>query len=189
MAAQSVEEASASASVHSSSLRVRAVSRSPSSSAKYALRRLLKALRAADSRFHRAASTARSARGAAFRRFTVREGQALEDWATWCALAEIHGPDWRDWPAGLRAPRSAAVAAERERLRATTGFHAWVQWVAQEQRAAAQEAARAAGMSIGVISDLAVGAHPGGADAWAYPELLVAGVNVGAPPDGFIVLC
>ena len=66
VAAQSVEDASASASVTSSSLRARAVSRSPSSSAKYALRRLLKALRAADSRFHRAASTARSARGAAF---------------------------------------------------------------------------------------------------------------------------
>jgi 4-alpha-glucanotransferase len=124
-------------------------------------------------------------RRAAFRRFTVREGQALEDWATWCALAEIHGPDWRAWPAGLRAPRSAAVAAERERLQATTGFHAWAQWVAQEQRAAAQEAARAAGMSIGVISDLAVGAHPGGADAWAYQNVLASGMSVGAPPDEF----
>jgi 4-alpha-glucanotransferase len=125
------------------------------------------------------------ARRAAFRRFTVREGQALEDWATWCALAEIHGPDWRAWPTGLRAPRSAAVAAERERLRSLTGFHAWVQWVVLEQRDAAQEAARAAGMSIGVISDLAVGAHPGGADAWAYQDALAPGMTVGAPPDEF----
>ena len=60
-------------------------------------------------------------RRAAFRRFTVREGQALDDWATWCALAEIHGPDWRAWPATLRSPRSAAVAAERERLHARAG--------------------------------------------------------------------
>ena len=125
------------------------------------------------------------ARRAAFRRFTVREGQALEDWATWCALAEIHGPDWRAWPVGLQAPRSAAVAAERERRRAMTGFHAWVQWVAQEQRAATQEAARAAGMSIGVISDLAVGAHPGGADSWADQSVLASGMSVGAPPDEF----
>ncbi|MBO0814554.1 MAG: 4-alpha-glucanotransferase, partial [Actinobacteria bacterium] len=125
------------------------------------------------------------ARHAAFRRFTVHEGQALEDWATWCALAEIHGPDWRAWPAGLRQPRSAAVAAERERLRAATAFHAWVQWITQEQRAAAQEAARAAGMSIGVISDLAVGAHPGGADAWAHQDVLAPGMSVGAPPDEF----
>jgi 4-alpha-glucanotransferase len=125
------------------------------------------------------------ARRAAFRRFTVREGQALEDWATWCALAEIHGPDWRAWPVGLRAPRSAAVAAEREGLRAMTGFHAWAQWVAHEQCAATQEAARAAGMSIGVISDLAVGAHPGGADAWADQNVLASGMSVGAPPDEF----
>ena len=53
------------------------------------------------------------ARRAAFRRFIVREGQALDDWATWCALAEIHGPDWRSWPAALQSPRSATVAAER----------------------------------------------------------------------------
>jgi 4-alpha-glucanotransferase len=125
------------------------------------------------------------ARRAAFRRFTVREGQALEDWVTWCALAETHGPDWRAWPAALRAPRSAAVTAKRERLRAVTGFHAWLQWLAHEQRAAAQEAARAAGMSIGVISDLAVGAHPGGADAWAHQDVLAPGMSVGAPPDEF----
>src|SRR5712692_4867745 len=125
------------------------------------------------------------ARRAAFRRFTVREGQALEDWATWCALAEIHGPDRRAWPEALRDPRSAAVAAARERLRAAVGFHAWLQWIAQEQRAAAQEAARAAGMRIGVISDLAVGAHPGGADAWAHQDVLAPGMSVGAPPDEF----
>jgi 4-alpha-glucanotransferase len=64
-------------------------------------------------------------------------------------------------------------------------FHAWLQWIAGEQRAAAQAAARAAGMRIGVIADLAVGAHPGGADAWAYADVLVPQVSVGAPPDEF----
>ncbi|WP_250290530.1 4-alpha-glucanotransferase, partial [Frankia sp. CiP1_Cm_nod1] len=29
----------------------------------------------------------------------------LTDFATWCALAERHGPDWRHWPAHLRDPR------------------------------------------------------------------------------------
>jgi 4-alpha-glucanotransferase len=125
------------------------------------------------------------ARRAAFRRFTIREGHALDDWATWCALAEIHGPDWRAWPAALRSPRSPAVAAERERLRARTQFHAWLQWTAEAQRTAAQTAARAAGMSIGVIGDLAVGAHPGGADAWAHADVLATGMSVGAPPDEF----
>ena len=125
------------------------------------------------------------ARRAAFRRFIVREGQALDDWAAWCALAEIHGPDWRSWPAALQSPRSVTVAAERTRLHARIEFHAWLQWAAQAQRAAAQAAARAAGMSIGVIGDLAVGAHPGGADAWAQQDVLARGMSVGAPPDEF----
>jgi 4-alpha-glucanotransferase len=127
----------------------------------------------------------RPARQAAFGRFRVAEGQALDDWAVWCALAELHGPDWRRWPSELRDVRSAAVARERQRLAGRVRFHAWLQWAAAEQRAAAQAAARAAGMSIGVIGDLAVGAHPGGADAWALAGVLATGVSAGAPPDEF----
>src|SRR5260370_35231306 len=40
-------------------------------------------------------------------------------------------------------------------------------------------------MSIGVMADLAVGAHPGGADAWARQDVIVTGMSVGAPPDEF----
>ena len=40
-------------------------------------------------------------------------------------------------------------------------------------------------MDTGIIHDLAVGVHPGGADAWAHQDLLVRGISVGAPPDGF----
>jgi 4-alpha-glucanotransferase len=124
-------------------------------------------------------------RRAALERFCVAGGRALGDWAVWCALAEIHGPDWRTWPDELRNARSAAVAKERERLGESARFHAWLQWVAAEQRAAAQAAARSAGMSIGVIGDLAVGAHPGGADTWALADVLATGVSAGAPPDEF----
>jgi 4-alpha-glucanotransferase len=124
-------------------------------------------------------------RRAGCERFRARQGRALDDWATWCALAEVHGPDWREWPARLRDPRSAAVTAERARLAGRVGFHAWLQWLAGEQRAAAQRAARDAGMAIGIIHDLAVGAHPGGADAWASQDVTVQGVSVGAPPDEF----
>ena len=63
---QSVEDASSSAWAQSFSLRVLAASRSPSRPAKYALRFLVNALRAAENRFHSAVSTARSACGAAF---------------------------------------------------------------------------------------------------------------------------
>ena len=117
--------------------------------------------------------------------FLARDRRAIEDWATWCAIAEIHDPDWRSWPAALADPGSAEVAALRRKLADRIGFHAWLQWLAAEQLAAAQQAARRAGMSVGVITDLAVGAHPGGADAWARQDVIVPGFSVGAPPDEF----
>ena len=117
--------------------------------------------------------------------FAARDRRALDDWATWCAIAERHGPDWRSWPAALADPGSAEVTELRRRLAGQIEFHAWLQWLAAEQLAAAQQAARRAGMSIGVITDLAVGAHPGGADAWARQDVIVPGISVGAPPDEF----
>ena len=125
------------------------------------------------------------ARQAELDAFRARGAEALKDWATWCAIAEVHGPDWRAWPAALADPRSAEVAAFRRERADRAGFHAWLQWLAAEQAAAAQRAAREAGMEIGVIADLAVGAHPGGADAWARQDVIVTGVSVGAPPDEF----
>ena len=124
-------------------------------------------------------------REAAYAAYRDREGAALTAFATWSALAEIHGADWRSWPAALRDPASSAVAAERARLAGRVGFHSWLQWLLDEQLAAVQSAARAAGMPIGVIHDLAVGVDPGGADAWAYQDLFAPGITVGAPPDAF----
>ncbi|WP_371103298.1 4-alpha-glucanotransferase, partial [Streptomyces sp. PU_AKi4] len=44
-------------------------------------------------------------RRAAYDDFRAGQGRALEDHATWCALAEAHGADWHRWPAELRDPR------------------------------------------------------------------------------------
>ena len=120
-----------------------------------------------------------------YQRFRRREGRALGDWSTWCMVAERYGPDWRSWPGPARDPRRAADIMAPGGPEADPEFHAWLQWLADEQLATAQRAAQAAGMEIGVIGDLAVGAHPGGADAWAHQELLVRGLSVGAPPDEF----
>jgi 4-alpha-glucanotransferase len=117
--------------------------------------------------------------------FGERDRQATEDWATWCAIAEVHGPDWRSWPSALADPGSAEVAELRRARADRVEFHAWLQWLVAEQAAAAQRAAKQAGMDIGVIADLAVGAHPGGADAWARQDVIVPGISVGAPPDEF----
>src|SRR5580704_3842328 len=117
--------------------------------------------------------------------FLDADADAVRDWATWCAIAEVRGADRRTWPAALADPRSSEVAALRQARADRVGFHAWLQWLTAEQASAAQRAARQAGMGIGVIADLAVGAHPGGADAWTHRDVIVHGVSVGAPPDEF----
>jgi 4-alpha-glucanotransferase len=124
-------------------------------------------------------------RRAAYRDFLTEQGQALQDHATWYALAEVHGPDWHRWPAGLRDPRSADTARARAGLTDRVDFHCRLAWLTDAQLTAAQRTAREAGMPVGIVHDLAVGVHPGGADAWAQQDHFAAGMSVGAPPDAF----
>ncbi|GGZ53882.1 4-alpha-glucanotransferase [Streptomyces bluensis] len=124
-------------------------------------------------------------RRAAYCDFLAEEGEELEDHATWCALAEVYGSDWHRWPAGLRDPRSPATARARAELMDRVDFHSRLAWLTDAQLAAAQRSALDAGMPIGLVHDLAVGVHPGGADAWAQQEYVAAGMSVGAPPDAF----
>ena len=127
----------------------------------------------------------RAARQIAFDAYRDREGEGLVDFATWCALADRHGPDFRTWPEALRHPEGDAVAAFRTGAADDVEFHAWLQWQLDDQLGAAQEATRRAGMPLGVVHDLAVGVSPTGADAWALQDVLARGVTVGAPPDAY----
>lgn len=124
-------------------------------------------------------------RQAAYADFLAEQGEALEDHATWYALAEVHGPDWRGWPAGLRDPRSTETARARGELMDRVDFHCRLAWLTDAQLTAAQRAAREAGMPVGIVHDLAVGVHPEGADAWAQQRYFAAGMSAGAPPDAF----
>ena len=121
----------------------------------------------------------------AYQAYREREGAALDDFATWCALAEKYGGDWRRWPAGLQHPASMDVAEFVRRRPRAVDFHRWLQWQLDEQLADAQSRAVGSGMALGIMHDLAVGVHPSGADAWALQEVLALGVTVGAPPDEF----
>jgi 4-alpha-glucanotransferase len=121
----------------------------------------------------------------AFRAYRAREGTGLDDFATWCALTEQHGADWHDWPDGLDHPQAPNVAAFVAAHAGAVDFHRWLQWLLDEQLTAAQTAAREAGMSLGIVHDLAVGVHPNGADSWALQDVLARGITAGAPPDAF----
>ena len=66
-------------------------------------------------------------------------------------------------------------------------FALFCQWLADRQLRAPRRRRAAAGLDIGFYRDLAVGAAPDGAEAWARAEELALGVSVGAPPDPFSI--
>lgn len=64
-------------------------------------------------------------------------------------------------------------------------FHAWLQWLADIQLGRARQAAREAGMRIGLYLDFAVGEMPNGSAVSGDHAFYVPGMSVGAPPDYF----
>jgi 4-alpha-glucanotransferase len=114
----------------------------------------------------------------AFERFRREAGRSLEDFATFCALAEVHRSGWYSWPEEYRHPRSGAVTRFAVEHADRVAFHAWIQWLLDEQLARA-------GAEIPLVQDLAIGVDPNGADGWAWQDVLARGVSVGAPPDEF----
>lgn len=93
--------------------------------------------------------------------------------------------DWRAWPAPFQDPARAEAAARSPELQAEVAFHMGVQWAADLSLQQAQAVALERGIGLGLISDLAVGLSPSGAHAWAYPDELLKGLTLGAPPDAF----
>lgn len=119
----------------------------------------------------------------AFEDWRGEGGRALELFVTHQALSEVHGGYWMAWPMPYQDPQSPQVQAfARERWQRLR-FHAWTQWMAENQLANAQTRAKAAGMAFGLYLDIAVGTHPSGAETWAERGLFAQGVSLGAPPD------
>jgi 4-alpha-glucanotransferase len=112
-------------------------------------------------------------------RYIAERGDALLGFATFNALAEIHGLPWQSWPPELRDHRSPAVAAFATSAEGgrRVRYHAWLQWQIDRQLAASAPAE--------LIFDVAVGVDAGGADTWMWPETFATGMRVGAPPDDF----
>ncbi|MGO1384690.1 MAG: 4-alpha-glucanotransferase [Arachnia sp.] len=127
----------------------------------------------------------RPARRMLFDHFVQREGRALTDFATWSALAVELGNDWRQWPQPYQDVESAEVRSFAQANSESVEFHTWLQWIAGQQVSAAQTVAEESGMSVGILTDLAVGVSRSSAETWAMPDLFAEGVTVGAPPDDY----
>jgi len=93
--------------------------------------------------------------------------------------------DWRRWPPDLASPAATAVRTTARAAADEINFHLYLQFRAARDLAAAQRTAKQNGMRIGLITDLAAGADPGGSDAWMRPEEMLRGLTIGAPPDLF----
>lgn len=117
----------------------------------------------------------------AFDAFVAKGGADLENFALWSAIAEANGS--LAFPQSLSDAGAANVELARAKFADRLQFWQWLQWVAREQMVHAHEAARAVGMRMGLMADLAVGVHPAGSEKWAEPGIFAPGIHVGAPPD------
>ena len=115
--------------------------------------------------------------------FVSARGQALQRLAAFEALSEVNSGSWRDWAGGLADPDSPAVARFAAEQPERVLFHQYLQWLAETQLEEAAARGRLSGLTLGFYRDLAVGAAPDGAEAWANASLLATGVSIGAPPD------
>ena len=132
-----------------------------------------------------------SARGAAFRAFQARGGDALYRFALYHALqADFARRDpalwgWPVWPLPYRDPASAEVAAFAAANLEAIEYQQWLQWLAETQLAAVGQRAYELGLGIGLYQDMAVGVDKGGAETWMHQELYALDARVGCPPDDF----
>jgi 4-alpha-glucanotransferase len=122
----------------------------------------------------------RRRRDGAFDAYLAEQGSALNEYATFCALAERFDAGWHSWPAAYRRPDGAGVrrlSQDRE-FAGRVRFHAWLQYQVDRQLARA-------GRVMPLMQDLPIGFDADGADAWAFQDVLADGISVGAPPDEF----
>ena len=99
------------------------------------------------------------------------------------AFGPAHGTGAEFGRQPLRQPDSLAVTQFATSHHQDVAFHVFLQFLAEHSLGDAQAQARAAGMGIGLIADLAVGMDSSGSHAWSRKQDVLEGLTVGAPPD------
>ena len=148
----------------------------------------MQALRRLHRQFRRERDRQSTDRHLAYAQFRREQGPLLDAFATFQTLSDLLGEaegltDWRTWPRAYRSPHGSAVRAFAAEHAELVDFHRFLQFEIDCQLAAAAAVARAAGLRIGLVQEVAFGSHPGGFDTWAFPELFGGGVALGNPPD------
>ena len=125
---------------------------------------------------------------AAFEAFRERESPWLADYALFAALKDAHGDAaWTDWPADLARRDPDALAAARETHAEAVEYHAFVQWVFDEQWRELRAAA--ADRGIDLVGDLPIYVAFDSADVWTTQAAFELGDDgrptavAGVPPN------
>lgn len=120
----------------------------------------------------------RSGPGRGFDTYLAEQGDLLWGYATFAAIAESYDAGPAAWPEELARGDRGALRAWTSKNQDRVRFHAWLQWLLEQQMASAGE-------EVGLVNDLAIGVDPQGADAWMWRDVFATGATVGAPPDEF----
>ncbi len=151
----------------------------------------LDALRLAWRHFRERHLAHNSERAHAFRQYCADQGKALRTHALFEALqAHFRKQDaavwgWPAWPEAYRDPAAAEVAEFAVAHAVEVDFYRYLQWLAEQQLAAAGARSWSLGLGVGLYQDLALGVDPGGAEVWANQDVYAVGAHAGAPPDDF----
>ncbi|ACK49192.1 glycogen debranching enzyme GlgX [Methylocella silvestris BL2] len=118
-----------------------------------------------------------------FERFLVLGGESLRRFAIFTAIERALGATLGQFGPELNAPHAPGIEAFAAQHDDEVKRAKFLQFLADRQFAAAAQAAKTAGLSLGFYRDLAVGCAPDGAEAFSDMSRLMQGVSIGAPPD------
>lgn len=131
------------------------------------------------------------ARALDFAHYCKQQGEALRQHALFEALqAHFFAQDagvwgWPAWPKAYQDPNNEAVTLFEKTHADRVGFYRYLQWEFSRQLALTQDAAKRAGLPLGLYRDLAVSIDEGGAQAWGNQHLYARAASAGCPPDDF----
>jgi 4-alpha-glucanotransferase len=103
----------------------------------------------------------------------------VRDYAVFRAVGDKRKAAWQTWPASLRD----GTVAPDDYDPAVADYHAYVQWLADEQLQGLAAKARVNGP--GLYLDLPLGVNSSGYDTWRYRTAFAPDTAAGAPPDPF----
>ncbi len=126
----------------------------------------------------------RTARAKDFEGWRRAQGEWLENYALFTAISEEQQRrPWWEWPEPLHKRQPQALQAEAARLDKRVRYHAWLQWLAEQQWNTVRAQAKQRNVLLCGDEPFIIGQDS--SDCWAHPDILRRDARLGVPPDDF----